>query len=242
MIVRSFSLRGERHFTAFLDAYQNGEVSQDVAMDIALNNSLTESVSPQVRIDIPTLANKKELAKSVCDAFVAAGWKSLPSNTDPHVRRIWTWLAAVCFGHIRSRRANRRLQDYSFFIAGSNWNRVYRHRVAGPARTYWLFRRHPANANILLYGPAFQHSDFEEQITGRQDRYSNVALVSAANQLYWDANSGRPKRGAQTRQRPGTLRRFLNVMDQLDLTYDLHGISDSKILNLLPSEFDRWRQ
>ena len=241
MIVRSFSARGEQRFTAFLDAYQNGDVSQDDALDIALSNSLTETVSPQVRVEIPSIATKKELARTVCEAFIAAGWKSLPSHSDPHMRRIWTWLAAVCFGHIRSRRANRRLQDYSFFIAGPDWNRFYRHRVAGPARTYWLFRRHPADANILLYGPAFQHSDFEEQITGRQDRYSNMALVSAANELYWDASSGRPRRGAQTRQRAGTLRRFLNVMDQLDLTYDLHGISEHQILTLLPPEFDRWK-
>ena len=242
MIVRSFSARGEQRFAAFLDAFQNGEVSQDAALDIALTNSLTESVTPQVRITIPKLVNKKELAKSVCDAFAVANWKSLPSHTDPHMRRIWTWLAAVCFDHIRTRRANRRLQDYSFFIAGPNWNRFYRHRIAGPARTHWLFRRSPSDANILLYGPAYQHSDFEEQITGRQDRYSNVALVAAANKLYWDPSSGRPKRGAQTRQRSGTLRRFLNVMDQLDLTYDLHGISEEKILTLLPPEFDRWKQ
>ena len=242
MILRSFSERGEQRFVAFLDAYQNGDVSQDAVLDIALAGNLTETVLPQVRIDIPPLVTKRELAKTVCEAFITAKWKSLPLHTDPHMRRIWTWLAAICFSRIRSRRANRRLQDYSFFIAGPNWNRFYRHRIAGPARTYWLFRRRPMDANILLYGPAYQHSDFEEQITGRQDRYSNVALVAAANKLYWDSNSGRPKRGSQTRQRSGTLRRFLNVMDQLDLTYDLHGISEEKILNLLPPEFDRWKQ
>ncbi len=241
MIVRSFSERGEQRFAAFLDAYQNGEVSQDAALDIALTNSLTEPVLPQVRIEIPSIATKRELARAVCEAFVSARWKSLPSHSDPQIRRIWTWLAAVCFGHIRSRRANRRLQDYSFFIAGSSWNRFYRHRVAGPARSYWLFRHHPADANILLYGPAYQHSDFEEQITGRQDRYSNLGLVAAANELYWDVSAARPKRGAQTRQRAGTLRRFLSVMDQLDLTYDLHGMSETQILDLLPPEFDRWK-
>ncbi len=241
MIVRSFSARGEQRFAAFLDAYQDGNVPQDVAIDIALNKSLTETVSPEVRIEVPKLATKKVLARSVCEAFAAAGWQSLPSHADPRMRRIWTWLAAICFERIRSRRANRRLQDYSFFIAGTNWNRFYRHRVAGPARSYWLFMKRPKDAEILLYGPAHQHSDFEEQITGRQDRYSNTSLVSAANRLYWDSDADRPKRGAQTRQRAGTLRRFLNVMDQLDLTYDLHGVSDDQILNLLPPEFDRWK-
>ena len=241
MFVRSFNATGEMRFRTFLDAYQNQGTSPDEARRIAEDRSWSDVIYPQVTIDVPMLATKKELAGSVCEAFVKAGWDSLPSNTNPLHRGVWTWFGAMFFDIIRSRRANRQLQDYSYFIAGPSWSRFYRHRVAGPARTFWLFRKNPSDANLLLYGPAREHSDWEEQIAGRQDRYSNPALVAAANRLYWDATSRRPKRGGQTRQRPGTLRRFLTVMDQLDLTYDLHGVSDDQILNLLPPEFDRWK-
>jgi len=30
--------------------------------------------------------------------------------------------------------------------------------------------------------------------------------------------------------------------DKVDLTYDLYSMTGKEILNLLPSEFDRWRQ
>jgi len=41
---------------------------------------------------------------------------------------------------------------------------------------------------------------------------------------------------------PGTLYRFIDVVQQLGLTYDLYSMTGDQILQLLPSEFDRWRQ
>jgi len=40
---------------------------------------------------------------------------------------------------------------------------------------------------------------------------------------------------------PGTLYRFIDVIQQLDLTYDLYSMNGEEILGLLPPEFDRWR-
>ncbi|MFO7599969.1 MAG: hypothetical protein R6X27_09205 [Candidatus Desulfacyla sp.] len=40
---------------------------------------------------------------------------------------------------------------------------------------------------------------------------------------------------------PGTLYRFIDVVQQLDLTYDLYSMTGEQILQLLPNEFDRWR-
>jgi len=55
---------------------------------------------------------------------------------------------------------------------------------------------------------------------------------------YWSL-----KRGAADSKgkRPGSLRRLITVIDQFSLTYDLYGMNDDEILDLLPSEFERWR-
>jgi hypothetical protein len=51
-----------------------------------------------------------------------------------------------------------------------------------------------------------------------------------------------PKRGAQVSSpEPGTLRRFVHVLQQLDVTYDVYGMSGQALLDLLPAEFDPWR-
>ncbi|MFH1977184.1 MAG: hypothetical protein ABIJ52_16800 [Pseudomonadota bacterium] len=40
---------------------------------------------------------------------------------------------------------------------------------------------------------------------------------------------------------PGTLFRFIDVIQPLDLTYDLYSMSGKDIIGLLPPEFDKWK-
>jgi len=41
--------------------------------------------------------------------------------------------------------------------------------------------------------------------------------------------------------RAGSLRRFIDVVRQLDLTYDLQALAGDDLVNLLPHEFSGWR-
>ena len=60
--------------------------------------------------------------------------------------------------------------------------------------------------------------------------------------LYFDEERGRPKVGAAVKtKKPGTLRRFVDVIRQFDLTYDFYSMTGQEILALLPAEFDRFR-
>ena len=34
--------------------------------------------------------------------------------------------------------------------------------------------------------------------------------------------------------------RFIDVLDQLYMTYDVYGMSAEELMKLLPAEFDRW--
>jgi len=38
------------------------------------------------------------------------------------------------------------------------------------------------------------------------------------------------------------LRRFVDVLQQLDVNYDLYSMSAEAIVGLLPDEFDKWRK
>ena len=66
-------------------------------------------------------------------------------------------------------------------------------------------------------------------------------MLEAALMLYFDPKKRRPKPGAQTPGNSGTVRRLVHVLQQLDLTYDIYGLSGRQILELLPDEFDDWR-
>lgn len=79
--------------------------------------------------------------------------------------------------------------------------------------------------------------------TVRKSVLEQVPGECSATRLYWDDKSQRPKRGAAPNKRkPGTLRRFVDVIQQLELTYDLYSMDGREILTLLPDEFTPWRK
>ena len=76
---------------------------------------------------------------------------------------------------------------------------------------------------------------------GQESRYHSLGRIPEECRLL-DRSRGLPKRGAQgAAEHPGTLRRFVRVLQQLDLTYDIYGMSGKTIVDLLPPEFDAWR-
>lgn len=65
-------------------------------------------------------------------------------------------------------------------------------------------------------------------------------LIELASRLYGDEDRCSLKRGA-TGTRSGSLRRFVQVLKQLEVTYAIHGMSTDQLQALLPSrEFSRW--
>ena len=76
---------------------------------------------------------------------------------------------------------------------------------------------------------------------GRQEIGTNKSIIEAAKILYWDAEKKRPKRGSSPQEhKPGTLRRFVDVLQQFELTYDLYSINAEELITLLPNEFKSW--
>ncbi len=97
---------------------------------------------------------------------------------------------------------------------------------------------------IVLHQPLDEPGDYVEQLASRQERISNRGLVEAATHLYFDPVKQKYKRSGQARDKPGTLRRFVDVLEQLELTYDLYFFHESGadlFLELLPQEFKKWK-
>ena len=115
----------------------------------------------------------------------------------------------------------------------------HRHLLAGP---YMIYREYGDAAMLMLCTKIFIENSFHHQIASRQSFISNPGIVAAAHSLYLDTETRKPKRGAQQgRQHAGSLIRFIDVVQQLDLNYDLYNMSTEQILKLLPSEFDKWK-
>jgi hypothetical protein len=114
-----------------------------------------------------------------------------------------------------------------------------RHLLLGPYNIYLI---HGDRAPLLLSGPINKTSSYYVELSSRQGLITNQGIIEAANLLYFDPKQKKPKRGAAlTERKPGTLLRFIDVIQQFDLTHDLYSMTGEEILDLLPSEFDEWK-
>jgi hypothetical protein len=82
--------------------------------------------------------------------------------------------------------------------------------------------------------------DIVEQLASRQELVTNRAVVGAATKLYYDATRMAARRGAGGKG-PGSPRRLADILNQLDLTWDLYAIADDDLISKLPAEFDRFK-
>jgi hypothetical protein len=66
--------------------------------------------------------------------------------------------------------------------------------------------------------------------------------MEAANLLYIGKRDSKPKSGAISKNKAGTVYRFIDVIQQLDLNYDLYSMTGEEVLQLLPAEFNKWKK
>ena len=65
--------------------------------------------------------------------------------------------------------------------------------------------------------------------------------MEAAHLLYISKLESKPKYGAIAKNKAGTVYRFIDVIQQLDLNYDLYSMTGEEVLQLLPAEFSKWK-
>ena len=157
---------------------------------------------------------------------------------------IWSWLALFYFDQLCpvGKDGKRKLRESARYVASRHAFRYYRHLLAGPYMVFKAYRDTPETARIILYGSLATITDYTEQLASRQDIVQNRAAIGAATVLYFDSESGKPKRGAAPNTaKPGTLRRFTDLINQLDPTYDLYSMQPSQLIAKLPSEFEPYK-
>jgi hypothetical protein len=185
------------------------------------------------QIEQRVFSSRLDAAHYLCCAFERVDPSLVAWNVG-----LWSWLSLFYFDQVcppDGAAARRPGRDYRHILQSSH---RYRHLLAGP---YHVFMIHEHKARLLLSSQIHVETGFYHELTARQNMISNASIVEAATALYYDDTKGRPRPNAQTRGRPGTLRRFVSVIQQLDVTYDLYGLTAPQLLSLLPSEFDEWK-
>jgi hypothetical protein len=227
-----FNDEGIRRFSEFLARLKSGE---DMLVPVHLLDDAATSTElvPAVEVEDRNFTSRMEAAEYL-------GSKLGGLREVNHNRGLWAWLTLFYFDRVcpPDSDGNRTVKDEALYIPGTVSWRYYRHLLAGPFRIFQLYE---TGANLLLRGPVDELSDLMEQFASRQELITNRAIIGAANALYYDPEKQRPKRGAaSTKKKPGTSRRFVDVVQQFDLTYDLYAMEPGQLLDLLPPEFFPW--
>ena len=235
MLLSRFNPAGIKAFQEQLQKMRAGEIIES-PLKIISNSNYIEQINNAQEISVLSFSTRFDIAAYLNPVLLKTSIKDDMVDTG-----LWSWLSAVYIDTVCPQDETGRRDpknDYRH-IPSSDWRNFYRHLIRGPVRIIRLFEDNPETAAIVLCQHPASPGDFVEQLAARQERITNPAIIATANRLYFDRENKRPKKGAAPNwHKPGTLRRFTSLLDQLDLTYDLYSMTEDNLINILPAEFN----
>lgn len=236
--LRRFNEAGIARFRELLEEIRS-EGDADVG-GILWDDALTEQLSEGPVLEIQPFANRREAGEYLYQVISTVSHDLDDVERDPG---LWAWLAAAYMDHIApAEDGERKLGATARWIpAVGDYQKYYRHLLAGPYQIYRAHREDPDRAMVILATDVGSPGEAAEQLSARQEILSNGRFLEAATRLYYDEESGSLKRGSGGKG-PGSPRRLAKDMfEQFALTWDFYGMEADEIVSLLPPEFDRFR-
>lgn len=232
--VRELNEEGTGHFREYLRALAEGS-RQNPPRAILFDDRFSTSLPQGAMVEDKVFASRLEAMRYLVPALAPLG-----NVLEERFEGVWSWLALFYFDQICPGKEGKRTpgKEY-YYIPDTGYLNRHRHLLAAPYKT---FKRHGEGAVLLLDSPLHIENPFQFHIASRPSFISNPAVLEAATRLYYDAKHRHPKPGAQLPEKAGGLIRFVDVVEQLELTYDLYSLDGEKVLSLLPREFQAWRR
>jgi hypothetical protein len=226
--VRALNDAGRAQFRAFLAAVRNDPATPP-PLELLQDESTSAPVRWQIEVEPGLFASRLEVARYLQERFQAAN----ALNVD-RAAGLWSWLALFYFDvlcpELRGRRSPGEEARYIL-----DTRRYFRHLLAAPWSIYKAYAADPAQAMIVLCQPVHRPGRYCDHLAARKELLTSPAVVGAATRLYYDAGTGKPKRRGHSSQ-PGNFARFLAVVGQLDVTFDLYSLTAEALLWRLPAE------
>jgi hypothetical protein len=239
MQLRRLTEQGIERLGAFLDSL-TGDAPLPYPARLLEDPEATRRIDPSLEIEQRVFGTRYSAGEYFFNLFRDSGLADVERD-----RGLWAWLSLFYFEQLcpPDLKGKRRPGERARWIPeiGVSW-RYYRHLLAGPYRIYAAHSDSPGRALLVLCGPLRQPGDIVEQIASRQEIITNSGIMEAACNLYYDASSSRPRRGAASKQGRGTVRRFMDILNQFDVTWDLYSLEARDVIQMLPDEFLRFRK
>lgn len=233
MKIRRFTEEGLERFAAYVsESWRSEPPPREMLADLALTESFLDA-----DIEPKAFDSKYELGREILTSIDANDVAKLLND-----QAVWPWLSLLYSeSTMPIRKGEYFIGDAQRHLLGgkTSWKRYdhyHRHLVRGAVQAVSQFGH---MARVILGRPD-QHTKFEEQLMSRKVGASfaySKALMEVVNRLYWDGAKLKPKRGAKSTG-AGSIVRLIQVLQQIDVTFDVASLDADRIYELLPeSEF-----
>ncbi|MEW7009434.1 hypothetical protein [Lentilitoribacter sp. EG35] len=224
-----FTDRGIEKFKAFC----RGEIAE-VGIDLN-DNTIAVPVLGTTTLRIEKFDTSKAMAMAIKNAFGSQEIQDHLNNTG-----LWCWLTFVLkdclFKRDKDGSSKFGALDAWFPASPNDFQKAQRHKVRMPAQMYAQFGK---DADHALCGRPDTPGEVREQCTSQQGMFTRTFQM-LCRALYYDEDNLSFKRGAGTKG-AGTPRRLAQVVNQLQVTWDIHSFEVKDWLEKIPPEFDRFR-
>lgn len=234
--LRRMTEKGNRSFLLHLRSLRLNSSSL-MPEYLTRGDEFSEPCGGDISLKIPVFANRYEMGIWLVDSLSPLDRRKI---TFDHC--LWNWLACVLFNYIcpPGEAGKRAVLRDELYVLESQYDylRYYKHLV----RTPWLaVLEHGRNAQVLFKNTRGVRSDIEETLAASQQIFGDKTVMAGAHALYFDESKDRPKTGAGGKG-GGSPRRLTAFVQQISRTYDIPSCTVDQFLELLPSEFDKFRQ
>ncbi len=241
--VRRFNESGIAEFSSRLVAAKQGaEVDFSELLDAAgwvdeLPGGLGVEVDP---VALQPSSTRLQVAELLVDLLEPL--EGLQGYRVDHDRGLWSWLSALWLPALAPGEAGElNLLHQERYIPDFDYRKYYRHLLIGP---YLIGRAYKSDLDAVMAVLATLVSKPGEvvaQLTAQPDLVRSPSIMRAATSLYFDPSTGGIRAGAGGKDTPGTARRLVTALQQLELTWDVHPMDPEQLLDLLPDEFQPFR-
>lgn len=235
--VRIMLKDGEQIFREYIQSLRRNPNSDRPDLD---KEQYSKEFNPKIEVEENKSFNSKlDLAKYLEERFNKA---NVGRNDILGENGLWTWLAYCWLNQLAPSTddGSREIREDARYICNDDYRDYYRHLIAGPYSIYSLHGEE--NSRLFLCSPVNKHNDFIEQFASRQFIISSKKIVQAISELYFNQEEKKPKTGVLSRNKKGNIRRFIRIIQQFELTYDIYNMEPEEIKNLLPDEFNEWKR
>ncbi len=237
MRLRKLNSIGTKQFESYLEQL-NEQPELAPPVNILTDAATSDAVGSYIEVEKQHFATRFEMAQYIDEKIGASSLASVENDEG-----IWAWLSLFYFDILCpvDKDGRRKTRDMARLIpAVFNFRKYYRHLLAGPYRIYRAHRDNPERALALLCGPLHKPGEIAEQLASRQELITNKSVIETSKRLYMNPKNNTIRKGAAGKSR-GSVRRFVEVLEQFDLTWDLYAMSSADLLLMLPKEFEKFK-